>query len=34
MAEIAKLNTGKRCYIRTEEALSGFAGWQPTREAE
>lgn len=34
MAEIAKLNKGKRYYIRTDEALAGFAGWQPTYEAE
>ena len=34
MAEIAKLNKGKRYYIRTDEALAGFAGWQPAYEAE
>ena len=34
MAEIAKLNKGKRYYTRTAEALAGFAGWQPTYEAE
>ena len=32
MAEIAKLNKGKRYYIRTDAALAGFAGWQPTYE--
>ena len=34
MAEIAKLNKGKRYYTRTDEALAGFAVWQPTYEAE
>ena len=34
MAEIAKLNKGKRYYTRTDEALAGFALWQPTYEAE
>ena len=34
MAEIAKLNKGKRYYTRTDEALAGFASWQPTYEAE
>ena len=34
IAEIAKLNKGKRYYTRTAEALAGFAGWQPTYEAE
>lgn len=34
MNEIAKLNTGVRYYIRTDEALSGFAAWQPAYEAE
>ena len=34
MAEIAKLNKGKRYYIRTDEALVGFASWQPAYEAE
>ena len=32
MVEIAKLDTGKRYYTRTDEALSGFASWQPTYE--
>ena len=32
MAEIAKLNRGVRYYTRTEEALAGFAAWQPTYE--
>ena len=32
MAEIAKLNTGKRYYTRSDEALAGFAAWQPTYE--
>ena len=27
MAEIARLNKGKRYYTRTAEALAGFAGW-------
>ena len=30
MAAISRLNKGKRYYIRTDEALAGFAGWQPT----
>jgi diketogulonate reductase-like aldo/keto reductase len=34
MAEIAKLNKGKRYYTRTDEALAGFALWQPRYEAE
>ena len=34
MAEIAKLNSGKRYYTRTEEALDRFAGWRPAYEAE
>ena len=34
MAEIAKLNSGKRYYTRTEEALTMFAGWHPAYEAE
>ncbi len=32
MAEIAKLNKGVRYYIRTDEALAGFAGWRPQFE--
>jgi diketogulonate reductase-like aldo/keto reductase len=32
MAEIAKLNKGVRYYIRTDEALAGFASWRPTFE--
>jgi len=32
MAEIAKLNKGVRYYNRTDEALAGFAAWQPTYE--
>ena len=32
MAEIAKLNNGVRYYNRTDEALAGFAAWQPTYE--
>ena len=34
MAEIAKLNKGKRYYTRTEEALASYAAWQPTYEEE
>ena len=34
MEEIAKLNTGRRYYTRTDEALAGFAAWQPAYEAE
>lgn len=34
MAEIAKLNKGKRYYIRTEAALEGFAAWYPAYEAK
>ena len=34
MAEIAKLNKGVRYYIRTDEALAGFASWQPQYEIE
>ena len=32
MNEISTLNKGKRYYIRTDAALAGFAGWQPTYE--
>ena len=32
MAEIAKLNKGVRYYTRTDEALVGFAAWQPQYE--
>lgn len=32
MAEIAKLNKGVRYYTRTNEALAGFAAFQPTYE--
>lgn len=32
MAEIAKLNKGVRYYNRTDEALAGFAAWQPEYE--
>ena len=32
MAEIAKLNMGKRYYTRTDAMLNGFAAWQPTYE--
>ena len=32
MNEISTLNRGKRYYIRTDAALAGFAGWQPTYE--
>lgn len=32
MAQIAKLNNGKRRYIRTDEALKGFASWKPQYE--
>ncbi len=34
MAEISKLNRGKRYYTRTEAALAHFAEWHPTYEAE
>ncbi|MBR3402968.1 MAG: aldo/keto reductase [Parasporobacterium sp.] len=34
MAEIAKLNKGVRYYTRTDEALAGFASWQPQYEKE
>ena len=34
MADIAKLNKNKRYYTRTDEALAGFAHWQPAYEAE
>ena len=34
MADIAKLNRGRRYYTRTDEALNGFASWQPAYEAE
>ena len=32
MAEIGKLNKGVRYYNRTDEALAGFAAWQPEYE--
>ncbi len=32
MAEIAKLDKNERYYYRTDEALAGFAAWQPTYE--
>ena len=32
MQAIASLNNGKRRYIRTDEALKGFAAWQPEYE--
>ncbi len=32
MKEIAKLDIGKRYYIRTDERLKGFAGWKPRFE--
>ena len=32
MVEIAKLNSGKRYYTRTDAALKGFAAWHPTYE--
>ena len=32
MAEIAKLNKSVRYYTRTDEALAGFAAWQPQYE--
>ncbi len=34
MAEIAKLNSGKRYYTRTDEALAEYAAWQPTYEGK
>ena len=34
MAEIAKLDNGVRYYTRTDEALAGFAAWQPTYESK
>ena len=34
MAEVAQLNKGKRYYTRTDEALAGYAAWQPTYEEE
>ena len=34
MAEIAELNSGKRYYTRTDEALAGYAAWQPTYEGK
>ncbi|MCD8099371.1 MAG: aldo/keto reductase [Oscillospiraceae bacterium] len=34
MAEIAKLNKGVRYYYRTDEALAGFAAWQPEYEKD
>ena len=32
MAEIAKLDKGVRYYTRTDEALAGFAAFQPAYE--
>ena len=32
MAQIAKLNNGKRRYIRTDEALKDYASWKPQYE--
>lgn len=34
MAEIAKLDKGVRYYTRTDEALTGYAAFQPAYEAE
>ena len=34
MSEIAKLNTGKRYYIRNDEQLTGFASYQPKYEKD
>ena len=34
IAEIAKLNKGKRYYTRTDEALADYAAWQPKYEEE
>ena len=34
MAEIAKLNSGKRYYTRTNEALDSYAALQPVYEEE
>ncbi|MCD8337585.1 MAG: hypothetical protein LUD18_09970 [Lachnospiraceae bacterium] len=34
MVEIAKLNKDVRYYNRTDEALAGFAAWQPMYEKE
>ena len=34
MSEIAKLDKGVRYYTRTDEALAGFAAWQPTYESK
>ncbi len=34
MAEIAKLDKGVRYYNRTDEALAGFAAWQPKYEED
>ena len=34
MKEMEKLNKNERRYIRTEQALDGFMGWQPTYEKE
>ena len=34
MNQIAKLNSGERRYIRTEEALANFASWKVTYEAK
>ena len=33
MSDIAKLDKGVRYYTRTDEALAGFAAWQPTYES-
>ena len=34
MSQIAKLDKGVRYYTRTDEALAGFAAWQPTYESK
>ncbi len=34
MKEMEKLNKNEKRYTRTEEALDGFMGWQPTYEKE
>lgn len=34
MANIAKLNSGNRRYVRTDESLEGFASWKPTFETK
>ena len=34
MGQIAKLDKGVRYYTRTDEALAGFAAWQPTYESK